>query len=87
MLEILKKINFLITKGQRKRLIALVFLLFIGMILEIFGLGILIPILSLLLNPENIDNEFTLFFIKDFLPEVSYQNFVLIFLSFISLFS
>ena len=83
MLEILKKINFLITKGQRKRLIVLVFLLFVGMILEIFGLGILIPILSLLLNPENIDNEFSLIFIKDFLPEVSYQTFVLIFLSFI----
>ena len=81
MIEILKKINFLVTKGERKRVIVLIFLLFLGMILEVFGLGILIPILSLLLDPENIDNEFGLIFIKNFLPEVSNKIFVLIFLT------
>ena len=42
MIETLKKINFLITKRQRKGLVILTLLLFIGMVLEVLGLGILI---------------------------------------------
>ncbi|MDA9893056.1 ABC transporter ATP-binding protein/permease [Flavobacteriaceae bacterium] len=55
MLSILKKINFLITKRQRKGLVILAFLLFIGMIFEVFGLGILIPAISILLDPDLIE--------------------------------
>ena len=56
MIIILKKINFLITKRQRIGLVILAFLLFIGMIFEVFGLGILIPALSILLDPNLIEN-------------------------------
>ena len=55
MISAIKKIIFLITKRQKKGLIALTLLLFVGMILEIFGLGILIPALSILLDPELLD--------------------------------
>ena len=55
MISTLKKINFLITKRQRKGLVILAFLLFIGMIFEVFGLGILIPALSILLDPDLIE--------------------------------
>ena len=51
MISTLKKINFLITKRQRTALVLLSMLLFIGMMLEIFGLGILIPGISILLDP------------------------------------
>ena len=80
MLSTLKKINFLITKRQRKGLVILMLLLFVGMILEVFGLGILIPTLSLLLDPKIAEESSALIFIKDFLPEMSYQSFLYSFL-------
>ena len=54
MLKELKKINFLVTKNQRKKILILSVLIFIGMIFEALGLGLFIPILSSLLDPENI---------------------------------
>ena len=80
MLSTLKKINFLITKRQRKGLVILTFLLFIGMILEVFGLGILIPVLSLLLDPKIAEESTLLIYIQKLLPEMSYQKFLYVFL-------
>lgn len=80
MVNTLQKINFLITRGQKKRLFALAILLFIGMFLEILGLGVLIPLLTLLLSPEQINSEYSLIIINKFLPEASNQTFVLVFL-------
>ena len=51
-----KNISFLLTRGNKKELVYLTFLLIIGMILEIGGVGILIPALSFLLN-TNIENH------------------------------
>ena len=80
MVTILKKINFLITKRQRKRLLILTFLLLIGMIFEAFGLGILVPALSVLLNPELLESTGYLSLVRDFLPDISTQKFVILFL-------
>ena len=54
MLSAIKKINFLITRRQRLGLLLLAFLLFIGMILEVIGLGILLPAITLILDPDTI---------------------------------
>ena len=62
MISTLKKINFLITKRQRKGLIILVFLLFVGMIFELFGLGILLPVLTVITDPNIIDTN--IYFVK-----------------------
>ena len=75
MLSTLKKINFLITKRQRKGLVILTLLLFVGMILEVFGLGILIPALSILLDPEMIETNFLVSFVRSFFLGYSNQNF------------
>jgi len=80
MLSTLKKINFLITKRQRKGLIILTLLLFVGMILEVFGLGILIPAISILLDPEMIEKTPLISSIKSFFPYFSHDNFVFLFL-------
>ena len=80
MISELKKINFLITKRQRKGLVVLTLLLFVGMILEVLGLGILIPVLSLLLDPTIAEESSALIFIKELLPEMSYQSFLYLFL-------
>jgi ABC-type multidrug transport system fused ATPase/permease subunit len=85
MLQILKKINFLITKRQRKGLAILTMLLFVGMLLEIFGLGILVPALSILLDPEIIEKTPVLSDIRFYFSDLSYQSFLILFLIFIVL--
>jgi len=80
MVNILKKINFLITKRQRKGFVILTLLLFVGMILEVFGLGILIPALSILLDPEIVEKTLLIANIKSFCPEISHQIFLFYFL-------
>ena len=83
MLSTLKKINFLITKRQRKGLIILALLLFVGMVLEIFGLGILIPALSIVLDPEMIEKTPFIEFIRNYFSKFSDQSFIFLFLLFI----
>ena len=80
MISTLKKINFLITKRQRKGLVFLTMLLFVGMVLEVFGLGILIPAISILLDPEMLEKTPVISSIKTFFPDFSHQNFVTFFL-------
>ena len=80
MLSTLKKINFLITKRQKKGLVVLTMLLFVGMVLEVFGLGILIPAISILLDPEMIEKTPSIVSLKSFFSNFSHQNFILFFL-------
>ena len=79
----IKKINFLLTKRQRKGLIILTLLLFIGMFLEIFGLGILIPGLSIVLDPEMIEKTPLIKSIRSYFSNFSDQGFIVLFLIFI----
>jgi len=76
----IKKIFFLITKNQRKGIIVLTILLFMGIFLEIFGLGILIPAFSILLDPESLEKAPILGFLKDLFPNISHTDFSLFFL-------
>jgi ABC-type multidrug transport system fused ATPase/permease subunit len=67
MTRTLKKLNFLLTRRQRTALMVLSVLLFLGMLLEIFGLGVLIPGISILLDPLAFEkypvlSKLTLFF-------------------------
>lgn len=80
MLRTLKKINFLITKRQRKGLVILTLLLFVGMFLEVFGLGVLIPALSIILDPEMIDNTPILSLIRNYFSDFNDKNFTYFFL-------
>ena len=78
MLSTLKKINFLITKRQRKGLVILTLLLFVGMVFEVFGLGILIPVLSILLNPEMIESNLAISNVREVFSKFSNQQFLFI---------
>ena len=80
MLNTLKKLNFLINKRQRKGLVILVVLLFFGMTLEIFGLGILIPVISILLDPEIVERTPLLLSIRGVFAQFSNQSFIYLFL-------
>ena len=57
MLSSIKKIKFLITSRQKLGLVLLTFLLFIGMVLEVFGLGILVPVITVILDTDVIRNN------------------------------
>lgn len=48
----LKKLRYIFTPYQKRQLLILAILLFMGMIFEMVGLGVLIPALSIILNPE-----------------------------------
>ena len=50
----LYKIFQILTKEQRKRFYLILFCLFIGMILEAFGIGIILPVLNVIVSPENL---------------------------------
>jgi len=49
-METIKKILFLLSKKQKKELSILTILLFIGLIFEMVGLGILLPVIGILIN-------------------------------------
>ena len=72
----IKKLIFLITKNQRKGLIVLTLMLFIGMFLEVFGLGILIPALSILLDPESLEKTPILVSFRNLFPKFSHKSFL-----------
>ena len=83
MFKKIKKINFLITKRQRKGLVILTLLLFIGMILEVFGLSILIPALSIILDQEMIEKTPIISSTRNYFHEFSNQIFIFLFLGII----
>jgi ATP-binding cassette, subfamily B, bacterial PglK len=83
MKKTLKKINYLINKRQRKGLVILTILLFVGMIFEIFGLGILIPFLTILLDPEMIESNLALSNVREIFSNFSNQQFLFLTLGFI----
>lgn len=77
---IFKKLNYLLTKDQRKKLIFLSFLLFFGMILEVFGLGIIVPLLSTLLDSKSDQSVLIFSSINRFFPQISEDSILLLFL-------
>ena len=80
MFRTLEKILLLINKRQKKSLILISLLLFFGMFLEVIGLGILIPTISVLLDPLALKKIPILSFVKDILPVISEQTLIYLFL-------
>jgi ABC-type multidrug transport system fused ATPase/permease subunit len=72
-----KDISQFLTKKQRIGLIGLSSMIFIGMVLEIFGLGILVPIISIMQNPELIENYQ---YLNIFNNKTDYKSLIQIFL-------
>ena len=51
---VIAKIRLLLPIGQKRALATLAGFLVVGIFLEIFGLGILVPILTFILDPEKL---------------------------------
>ena len=65
---IFKKLLHLLTRSQKLELIFLTILMFIGVLFEMLGVGIIIPTLAILLNPKMLKDypKFSLFINKIF---------------------
>lgn len=74
MINDLKKIFFLISNKELKRLYLLSFLLFLSVIIEIVSLGLLFPTVELVLDSENVSNNFIFSFFQFFNITSVYQT-------------
>ena len=64
MKEIIKHISFILPDSSKKELFYLFIILLFGMFFEIFGLGLLIPFLTILLDENIYKNEYLIPLIK-----------------------
>ena len=51
---VLNKVFQLLSRKQKKKFYLILFCLFIGMILEAFGIGIILPVLNVIVSPESL---------------------------------
>ena len=83
MIDSIKKISELISKRQRRGLILLTFLLFIGMIFEIIGLGIIIPLLEAIVEPEKVRSSLNNFLASDLILKITDRQLIYYILTFV----
>ena len=80
MKKLKQKISYILSRKEKKRFLFLIGLTLIGMILESLGLGLLVPTISMVINPnffEGMVENFGISFFENF----SYQTSLLIILS------
>ena len=80
MIDVLIKLNYVFSKDQKKKLIILSLLLFFGMILEVFGLGIIVPLLSTLTDSQSNLSISIFSTINRFFPQMTEDSFLFFFL-------
>ena len=82
MINEIKQIRSIFPKHQKKALLILSFLVLVGMFLEVFSLGIIIPILTILVNPDQTFEMLNNISIMDF-SMYNYNQVLLFFLALI----
>ncbi|MCL2717305.1 MAG: ABC transporter ATP-binding protein/permease [Lachnospiraceae bacterium] len=84
MLTIIKKIRFILDKKQKKQFAVLGIMIFVGGILETLGISALIPVITVIMNPDSImpiiENNAILLNIYNFLGIKSFNQLVIILL-------
>ena len=73
-----KKVKYILNNSQKKNLIVLSILTLFGMLFEMAGIGILLPVFSLVLNPEKF-----IFYLKSFeitrgLSDIHYNKIIIV---------
>ncbi len=57
MKKILKKLNVLLDKKQKKSMVFLVIMMIIGAGLQVAGVGMIVPVVSIVMNPDVVENS------------------------------
>ena len=68
MVVFLKKINYLLSSTQKKKLIFLFFLALVGVLFETLGIGLVIPMFKIITDPSILDKYPILSFLTDLSP-------------------
>lgn len=74
--DILKKLMRLLDKSEKKRYLMLFFMMLIAAVLETIGIGLIVPFISLVTNPEVILEQSTLTSIYNFFNFNSSTDFI-----------
>ena len=62
-MDLLRKVNYILNRRQKIRLIMLVFIIFVGGIMELIGISAIMPFVNVLMKPETIHtNQYYCFF-------------------------
>lgn len=84
----LKKINLIFNSSQRKKLYLLLLVIFCVSIMDLLGIGAILPILVIFSNPTFVENEYVSLLITNFsfLSEKNFLNYSIIFLLIVFIF-
>ena len=55
-MSIFKSLSFILSQNQKKLFLFIFFLIICATILELFGVGLILPITALILDPESLKN-------------------------------
>ena len=77
----IKKLNFLFSKQEKNQSISLIFFIVIGMVLEVFGIAILIPTISLLINEDYLSDNSLYIKLAETLESYGVNNLLYFFLA------
>ena len=78
MREILKKLNVLLDKKQKKTMVGLMFLMVIGAFLQTAGVAALVGVVNVVINPEEVQKSRTLSTLYSLVGGGSYDRFAII---------
>jgi ABC-type multidrug transport system fused ATPase/permease subunit len=76
-MTILQKFNYLLPKSSKKSVVFLFILMFLGMLFEMLGVGILLPALAVIFNPNYIENYPKTIVILEYLGNPPHSKLVL----------
>ena len=84
----LKKINLIFNFSQKKKLYLLLLVIFCVSIMDLLGIGAILPILVIFSNPTFVENEYISLLITNFsfLSEKNFLNYSIIFLLIVFIF-
>lgn len=81
MIKILKKINILLDKKQKRFMVLLVLMMLVGAILETASISIVIPVVSIVMDADAVTNNELVAAIYNFLGMTSQRNFIILVMS------
>ena len=87
MKKIIKKLNVLLDKKQKRTMLYLVFMMIIGAGLQVAGVGMIVPVVSIVMNPKSVETNELVHMLYVILGEGTIQRFsILIMLGLILIF-
>ncbi|MCR4866911.1 MAG: ABC transporter ATP-binding protein/permease [Lachnospiraceae bacterium] len=78
MLKILKRLNILLDKKQKKKMVLIVFLMLIGGVLESLSISVIVPVMTVLLDPNAVTENKYLAYVYNGLHMSSPTQFALV---------